>query len=201
MSHSTNPRSTHRFHSRNPSVTRTAPFPESTPSAVPQPSTQNGRLFPPYSIAHPQRPGTAMDLMRESNPIARFYFEDSPWTPENIRNPEGVKFPPSSIDISRYGPGSRSEIESVTAPRSDSGYQSHNAHSAMNIDTKQYNTHEMQEVTLQAGALTVTSTPTEYRRHRGSAESTTSHPTSHTSGKDFKCPKCHEVSKCRSDHK
>jgi len=147
------------------------------------------------------RPGS-LDAIRASNPITRFYFDDSqPWTPERMRAPSapspiGNTFRP--IDFRTRAPLD-SEIGSNEPGRSDSGYHSHPTHSLIDLDPELGN-REMREVTNQAGNLTVRSTPTEY--HRGKAESIHSHPASQTShGKEFKCHKCKEVSKCRSDHK
>ncbi|KAF2462997.1 uncharacterized protein BDR25DRAFT_116972 [Lindgomyces ingoldianus] len=192
---------------RTAPISRPASLMNFNPSHMHQ---QDSRIDPNLSLLQvPElsRPRSALDSLSNANPITRFYEgDDAPWSSERMRNTgsSGGRLSHSQPNMAfgSYREDLRSENESL-APRSDSGYYTHQTHSIISHDQERCD-QELPSEMFQVGNITVGS---------ASSETTEMYPAPNTdqisqysgrstgNGKEFKCPQCQEISKCKSDHK
>ncbi|KAF2874923.1 hypothetical protein BDV95DRAFT_486726 [Massariosphaeria phaeospora] len=150
------------------------------------------------------RPQSAVDLS-SADPIARFY-NDAPWSTEHMRSSRGTTARPSfsqpNMDYRTYRDGPGSEAESI-APRSDSGYYTHHAHSVISNEPERADQELPSDMTFGVSNIEVGSTPSEpkdsFRLQSDQASQYSGRSTTHS--REFKCVHCKDISKCRSDYK
>ncbi|KAF2196984.1 hypothetical protein GQ43DRAFT_475846 [Delitschia confertaspora ATCC 74209] len=151
------------------------------------------------------RPQLSTNRHSVSDSLTRFCNDDSPWTPEQVRQPKvsnnAFNFPQTNTDFHLfYHQAFGSEVGSNGI--SDSGYQSQHPQSNLSNEPDQCN-QDLPDVTRQTRHLRVDSTPTKlYSGPTRNADqlSVRSHG-SRASGKEYKCSQCTEVFKCPSDAK
>jgi hypothetical protein len=157
------------------------------------------------------RSRSAMDIMGNANPIARFYSEDAPWSSESMRNRNvsltGASYP-QPMTYGSYRERAPSEFDSV-AQKSDSGYQTLPSQSVMSNEPACVDRELPSDITFPFENINVNSAisePTQMFHGVGSltdVASLSGHSTtrSRTQGKVFKCLLCKDVFKCKSDFK
>lgn len=133
--------------------------------------------------------------------FSRMYgdLHDEPWNPMRMADNRG---PPLSFGA--YRENAASDIDSVVAPRSDSGYCTHPAQSVISNEPERVD-HDMPHGILQIDSLNVGSRTSESVDLSTNLQSDQVSQYSGRSASQSKsaqrCPRCHEVSKCPSDFK
>ena len=167
-------------------------------------STRNTLLAVPQQ----SHPGLSLD---NSNPIARFYTEDAPWSTERMRGQKFSFFPPPPMEYRPYPQSIGSEGESL-ARASDSGYRtltSMTSPSPFRNDHDRTGHEFASDVPFQVENSPVASDDPLLPHHGGpspltdgrSQYSGRSGARSSDRNREIRCPDCSEVSRCKSDHK
>lgn len=151
-----------------------------------------------------------------SNPLARFYNDEAPWSTERMRNSNlGISnsFSQPNADFTTYRDAPGSEADQL-APRSDSGYRTLPTHSIISQEVECMDQELPTDVTYQVGNMHVGSVAIEpaYGFDNNNIAPSVTDQTSQYSGRSaarstghrkgaIKCTECGEVSKCRSNYK
>lgn len=199
-------------------TTRSAPNPRSSAHAAGNFNSQpvnfqrDNRIDPNLSnlglLTVPNAPFHAQ-AMDNANPIARFYSEDMPWSSESRRNRnvsfertanDGFAYSHSQPNMFSYREGPGSEAESLTAPRTDSGYHTIPPQSLVGHDPEPDTGFD---VTRQVGNISVSESGDMFgpRSMTDAASVISGRSATRSHGREITCPECKEVSKCQSDHK